>query len=152
MFNNVTYCVCWQYKMKMKASKKLLKSRRRNAKENWSITLRLPRSNCHSFRWLLNDQVELCSGVDSRVGFRRKLKRRRLPPADDGWRRNEDSLRCMFNEDFFLCLFSCSKVSFFRQKIFFCSMMNILNDDDGQTVWVSFGSDFKKMRSMQRNV
>ena len=53
----------------------------------------LPRSNCHSWLWLLNDHVETGSINDSRVGLRRKLKRRRLPPV--GWRRKDESVRCM---------------------------------------------------------
>ena len=56
---------------------------------------RLPRSNCHSCVWSLNDQVDVGSGMDSRVGLRRKLNRRRLPPP--GWRRKDESVRCMIS-------------------------------------------------------
>ena len=58
----------------------------------------LPRSNCHSWLWSWNDQVDVGTRRDSRVGLRRKLNLRKLPPP--GCRRKYESVRCM-------CVYVC---------------------------------------------
>jgi hypothetical protein len=51
---------------------------KKNQRRLWNILL--PRNNCHSWLSLLNVQVDVGVGIESRVGLRRKLNLRILLP------------------------------------------------------------------------